>query len=340
MSTPGCPARHRLHIHAPCFLLYPLCAVRSHINANNRSSNSLILTALKIFLFRAAGALPLRINHALGALLGWLVWRLSPRHRRITRENFAQFLAATGSSQTTLNAVIAEQGRGVSELAIAWTARIETLYSLVRECNGWEHVAAAKSVGRAIIFVTPHLGCYDIGGRYLESRIPVVALYQRPKQAWLEPLMQAGRVRGGGSTARADASGVRILLKTLKQGGNIVMLPDQVPAAQNGKADGVWANFFSRPAYTMTLLPRLAETTQATVLFFFAERLTQGGGYKMHILPMCERFSTDKNIAARQTNAMVEKLILMCPQQYLWGYNRYKHPAGAPLAPGTINDAM
>ncbi len=296
------------------------------------------MAALRIFFFRAVGALPLRINHALGACLGWLAWCLSPRYRRITRENIAQFLTATGGTQTTLNAVVAAQGRGVSELAIAWTAPIETLYSLVRECDGWEHVAAAKSAGQAIIFVTPHLGCYDIGGRYLESRIPVVALYQSPKQAWLEPLMQAGRVRGGGSTAKADASGVRILLKTLKHGGNIVMLPDQVPAPQGGKADGVWANFFARPAYTMTLLPRLAETTQATVLFFFAERLSQGRGYKMHILPLTEPFSTDKNIAARQTNAMVEKLILMCPQQYLWGYNRYKHPAGAPLPPATSGD--
>lgn len=318
------------------------CAIGFNINATSGSTISPILTALKNLLFRAAGALPLRINHSLGALLGWLAWCLSPRYRRIMRENFAQFLTAAGSTQITLNAVIAEQGRGVSELAIAWTAPIKILYSLVSECDGWEHVAAAKSAGQAIIFVTPHLGCYDIGGRYLESRIPVVALYQSPKQAWLEPLMQAGRVRGGGSTARADASGVRILLKTLKQGGNIVMLPDQVPAPQDrktgGKADGVWANFFARPAYTMTLLPRLAETTHAAVLFFFAERLTQGRGYKMHILPMTEPFSTDKNIAARQTNAMVEKLILMCPQQYLWGYNRYKHPAGAPLPPATISD--
>jgi Kdo2-lipid IVA lauroyltransferase/acyltransferase len=225
----------------------------------------------------------------------------------------------------------------VSELAIAWTAPVEKLYALVRECDGWAHVEAAKLAGKPIIFVTPHLGCYDIAGRYLESRIPVTALYRSPKQAWLEPVMQAGRVRGGGSTARADASGVRTLLKTLKHGGNIVMLPDQVPAPEGGKADGVWADFFSRPAYTMTLLPRLAESTHATVLFFFAERLAKGRGYKVHILPMDEPFSTDKNIAARQTNAMVEKLILMCPEQYLWGYNRYKQPAGAPLPPGRSN---
>jgi KDO2-lipid IV(A) lauroyltransferase len=145
--------------------------------------------------------------------------------------------------------------------------------------------------------------------------------------------MQQGRVRAGGTTAAADASGVRALLKTLKTGGNIIILPDQVPAPEQG-GDGVWADFFGRPAYTMTLLPRLAQSADATVLFFFAERLPKGAGYHIHIEPMTEAFSHDKQIAARQTNAMVEKLVAMAPGQYLWGYNRYKHPAGAPLAPG------
>ena len=144
--------------------------------------------------------------------------------------------------------------------------------------------------------------------------------------------MQQGRVRGEGSTASADAGGVRMLLKTLKAGGNIIILPDQVPAPDQG-GDGVWVDFFGRPAYTMTLLPRLAQSAQAIVLFFFAERLPHGRGYHVHIEPMPEPFSTDKQIAARQTNALVERLIAMAPAQYLWGYNRYKHPAGAPLPP-------
>jgi KDO2-lipid IV(A) lauroyltransferase len=81
----------------------------------------------------------------------------------------------------------------------------------------------------------------------------------------------------------------------------------------------------------MTLLPRLAASANAVVLFFFAERLPLGAGYRIHIEPMREPFSPDRNIAARQTNFMVEKLVAMAPSQYLWGYNRYKHPAGAPL---------
>ena len=285
-------------------------------------------------LFRLLGRLPLRLNHAFGIGAGWIAWCLSARHRRLTRENLALFANRAGIEASTnlLHASIGEQGKGISELAIAWTAPVTRLYALVRTCSGWEHIDAAKVDQRAIIFVTPHLGCYDIAGRYLEQRIPVTALYQPPKQAWMEPIMQQGRVRGGGNTAAAGAGGVRTLLKTLKSGGNIVILPDQVPAPTEG-GDGVWADFFGRPAYTMTLLPRLAQSTNAVVLFFFAERLPNGAGYHVHIEPMTAAFSADKHLAARETNAMIERLIAMAPAQYLWGYNRYKHPAGAALPP-------
>jgi KDO2-lipid IV(A) lauroyltransferase len=286
------------------------------------------------WLFGLLGHLPLCLNHAIGFCMGWLAWWLSSRHRRITRENVARYAQFNNSDKAgqLLHAAIGEQGRGMSELAVAWTLPLDRIYALVRECYGWEAVEAAKREGKAIIFVTPHLGCYDIAGRYLESRLPVTALYRPPKLKSLEPLMQRGRKRGEGNTAPADASGVRVLLKTLKNGGNIIILPDQVPAPEQG-GDGVWAEFFGEPAYTMTLLPRLARSADATVLFFFAERLPKGDSYRVHIMPMTEPFSAEKDTAARQTNAMVEKLVAMAPAQYLWGYNRYKQPAGAPPKP-------
>jgi KDO2-lipid IV(A) lauroyltransferase len=135
-------------------------------------------------------------------------------------------------------------------------------------------------------------------------------------------------------TTPADASGVRALLKTLKQKGNIMILPDQVPAAERG-GEGVWAPFLGDRAYTMTLLPRLANTSQSTVIFFFAERLPHGRGYRIHFVPMNAPFAEDKLAAATQTNDMVKHLIDMAPTQYLWGYNRFKQPAGAPPASAT-----
>ena len=249
----------------------------------------------------------------------------------MTRENIEQYARDRSGvdAKALLRNAVGEQGRGITELAVAWTAPPEKLYSLIQDvnCRGWAHVEAAQADERPIIFVTPHLGCYDIAGRYLAGRMPITALYRRPKQKWLEAIMQQGRVRAGGETAAADTGGLRALLRALKRGGNIVVLPDQVPSG----GDGVWVDFFGRAAYTMTLLPRLAASTNAAVLFFFAERLPRGEGYRIHIEPMTEPFSPDRKTAALQTSRMVEKLISMAPAQYLWGYNRYKHPAGAPL---------
>lgn len=283
-----------------------------------------------IWAFRAFGRLPLWLNHRIGFVLGWLAWCLLPRHRRLSRENIGQYArhVKLADAKKLLRESIAEQGRSITELAIAWTAPPERLYAMVRECIGWEHIDAAHAAKRPIILVTPHLGCYDIAGRYMSGKMPITALYRAPQQKWLEALMQQGRVRAGGATAAADAGGVRTLLRALKSGGSIVLLPDQVP----GGGDGAWVDFFGRPAYTMTLLPRLAASTNAVVLFFFAERLAHGAGYRIHIEAMPEPFSADRKIAARQTSHMVEKLVAMAPAQYLWGYNRHKHPAGAPQA--------
>lgn len=285
---------------------------------------------------RTFAKLSLAANHRVGALLGRLAWRVSPRFRRMLAANIRVYAKARGLDAKAVRQLEGrakrESGKGMTELAIVWTAPVERLYRLVKAAAGWEHVEAAISAGKGIIFVTPHLGCYDIAGRYLESRLPVMALYRPPKLKWLEPIMQAGRERGEAKTAEANAGGVRALLRTLKSGGNIVILPDQVPAAEQG-GEGVWASFFGEPAYTMTLLPRLARSTGATVLYFFAERLPNGEGYHVHIRPAEPPFPDDKSAAATQANLAVETLIDMAPAQYLWSYNRYKHPAGAPLPP-------
>jgi len=286
------------------------------------------------WLFALFGALPITFNHNIGALLGTLAGKLSPRHRQMTCNNIQRYANSTKLSVVDTNNLVKlalrEQGKGLTELAVAWTASMARLNKLFSPALGWEHVEAARSAKRPIIFVSPHLGCFDIAGRYVASRVPITALYRPPKQAWLAPIMTAGRARGGATVAPANAAGVRALLKTLKSGGSIMILPDQVPAAQSG-GEGVWADFFGTPAYTMTLLPRLAATSGAVVLYFFAERLDAGCGYRVQIVPMDEAYVADKVRAARQTNAMVERLIALAPAQYLWGYNRYKHPADASL---------
>ena len=203
----------------------------------------------------------------------------------------------------------------------------------MRSRIGWEAVERLRAANRPILFVTPHLGGYDIAGRYLWSQVPILAMYRPHKVHWIDQLLREGRNRGaapdGTNVAPATMAGVRMVLKHLRRGGCSVLLPDQVP----GLGEGEWADFFGRPAYTMTLLGRLQEASGAAIVFCYAERLAHGEGYTLHLEPLAEPLPADRQQAARRVNAAVEKMIRACPTQYLWGYNRYKRPAGAPPAP-------
>jgi len=133
--------------------------------------------------------------------------------------------------------------------------------------------------------------------------------------------MRSGRERGLARLATADLSGVRLLFKSLKRGEAIGLLPDQVPS----QGEGEWVDFFSRPAYTMTLSGRLAQSSGAPVLLVYAERLPHGKGYNLNFEPLPLDFSKS---VPQQINAALERVIAISPAQYLWSYNRYKTPPG------------
>lgn len=271
-------------------------------------------------LFRLLAYLPLPVLHNIGALLGWLVYGLSPTYRRHLRENAAQ--AGLASAR---RAAVAESGKTILELPRLWLRPHEEVVSRVVKVTGWEVVEQAWQAGRGILFLTPHLGCFEITAQYYAFRSkqagqgPITVLYRRPKQAWLGPIIEEGR---GASLqlAPADMSGVRKLIKALKSGEAVGMLPDQAP----GLGEGEWVPFFGRPAYTMTLAARLAKTG-TTVILTYAERLSYGAGYHQRFLLPEGDVTTPAGV-----NREIERLIRLCPGQYLWGYNRYK---GRPPAP-------
>lgn len=289
---------------------------------------------MKLF-FRLLARLPLSANHALGAFVGRLVYLLSPRYRSRLRENLAQsgLYPAANERELAARENAGEIGKGATELAWA-LFRSEEVTGLVATRIGWEVVERLRAENRPIIFVTPHLGGYDIAGRYLWSQVPILAMYKPHKIFWLDQLLREGRNRGaapdGTNVAPANMAGVRMVLKHLRKGGCSVVLPDQVP----GLGEGEWADFFGKPAYTMTLLGRLQEASGAAIVFCYAERLPHGEGYVLHVEPLGSPLPADRAQSARQVNLMVEKLVRSCPAQFLWGYNRYKRPAGAPPPPG------
>ena len=260
------------------------------------------------FLFRLLAHLPLPVLHNLGALLGWLIYGLSPTYRRHLRANIAQ-----AGCDHVRGAAIAAAGKTLTELPKLWLRPQDEVVGCVVKVTGWELVEQAWQAGRGILFLTPHLGCFEITAQYYASFRPITVLYRRPKQDWLAPIMEQGR-GANLKLAPADIGGVRKLIKAMKAGEAVGMLPDQAPKA----GEGVWAPFFGRPAYTMTLAARLAKT-DAAVIFIFGERLHYGAGYHLKLLAPVGDLTTPEAV-----NREIERLVRLCPEQYLWGYNRYK----------------
>lgn len=280
-------------------------------------------------LFRLLAHLPLRVLHAIGAMAGWVVYWASARYRKRLRANLAR---AYPDSPELLPVAIAEAGKAIFETPAIWFQQAQATATMVSTDESWKRMEALLARGKGIIFLTPHLGCFEITAQYYALHHPITVLYRPPRKRILEPLMIKGRARLNLALAPANVKGVRALFKALKRGEAIGMLPDQAPRA----GEGAWADFFGRPAYTMTLAARLQRATGAPVMVAFAERLPQGRGYLLWL----EEGPEETAGVAFETamNRALERLIRHCPAQYLWGYDRYKAPRGSLPRPdpGTV----
>ena len=258
--------------------------------------------------------MPLPVLHACGTLVGWLTFLLSPTYRRRFLENARQ----AGFSFAAVRPAIAESGKLVMETPRIWFGA-----PAPAQWAGGEIVRASLASGRGILFLTPHLGCFEVAAQAVARDWgPITVLYRRARKAWLRELVDTARERDNLSAAPTTLAGVKQLLKALKAGQIVALLPDQVPP----RGQGVWAPFFGKPAYTMTLSARLARQTNAIVLLARSERLPSGRGYVIHIREWTGPLEGNGEAAAAQINARMEAMIRECPQQYLWGYARYKNP--------------
>lgn len=269
-------------------------------------------------LFKILSMLPLWLVHAVGWALGWVVFLASPVYRRRFKANAAQ----AGLQARQWWPAVGAAGQLVAELPRLWFGRPVRV-----QWEGAQHVEEALQSEKGIVFLTPHMGCFEITAqayaqRYGQQGRPMTVLFRPPRQPWLVPLVESSRQRPGLLTAATTLAGVKQLLKALNRGQCVGLLPDQVPPA----GQGLWAPFFGREAYTMTLSARLALQTGATVLVAWGQRLSWGRGYVVHVQPLEEALAGDLPAATAQINRAMERLVLQAPQQYLWGYARYKAP--------------
>jgi KDO2-lipid IV(A) lauroyltransferase len=283
-----------------------------------------------VWMFNLLAYLPLSVLHRLGTMFGWLTYWSSGSYAKRLRENLRHGLeyieGKEGISDADFNKIlrasVSEVGKSAMELPWVWKRPLEEVVGSVKQCHGWEHIEAAQAQGKGVVTMTPHFGCFELISLYIAARQPMTSMYRPPKWKFLDILMHQGRERGQTKLAATDMGGVRQLLKALKRGETIGILPDQVPA----DGEGEWTPFFGRPAYTMTLIGRLVQSSGALMVMCQCKRLPRGEGFELRILPLTLDAASS---IPRQINASMEEVIRTCPEQYLWSYNRYKGPRGA-----------
>jgi Kdo2-lipid IVA lauroyltransferase/acyltransferase len=287
-----------------------------------------------LLLLRWLSRRSLRFLHALGGALGWLSYGLSPSYRRRLQSNAARARIPAAVQRAS----VPQAGRMVAELPLLWLRPVGQPIHPAVQWSGAELVEQALAAQRGVVLLTPHLGCFEvIAQAYAErfgARQPLTALYRPARQPWLRELEVTARHRPGLLTAPASLAGVRQMIRALRQGQTVGLLPDQVPP----DGMGVWAPFYGEPAYTMTLGTRLIEQTGAAWLLLIGQRLPGAQGWHVRVfappepLPVrAEGMSDDahQTQCAAMMNRAMEFLIAQCPEQYLWGYHRYKAPRKA-----------
>ena len=286
-----------------------------------------------LWLFQIASVLPLPALHALGGGLGWAVWLCSAAYRQRCRSNAAQADVPFDVARPA----IAEAGRFVAELPRLWLRRFDASCLGHVQMQGLELAHQAFAAGKGVVFFGPHCGSFEMGPQALAEVLGprygiITAIYRPARQAWLAAIELTSRQRPYLSVLPASLSAIKAMHKALKAGQSVALLTDQVPPV----GLGVWAPFFGKPAYTMTLAARLALQTGAALLPVSCERLPKGRGYIVRIRPAVDLPpDTDIHNTVTRINQAIEAIVLSQPGQYLWGYGRYKMPRQNP-APANL----
>jgi Kdo2-lipid IVA lauroyltransferase/acyltransferase len=280
-----------------------------------------------LFLLRWLSRRSLRFLHGLGACLGWLAYALSPGYRRRLRKNAQR----AGVSQEQRRRSVGEAGKMATEGLRLWLRPPDQPIADPVHWEGEQLIEDALALGRGLVFLTPHLGSFEITAQAYAQRYgarkPITVMFRPARHRLLRELQHSARARPALAAVPASIAGVRQMMRALKRGEAIGLLPDQVPP----RGQGVWADFFGRPAYTMTLAARLALQSGAPVLLAWCERLPQGRGFHLRLSRLAEPLPRHGEQAqAAAINRAMESLIRQCPQQYLWGYHRYRQPRAQP----------
>lgn len=277
---------------------------------------------LAVYFLKFFSRLSLPANHRLGRLIGKLAWYFPTRARKISLKNL--HIYSQSGNQAPVSQLCKQSlqhtGCAFTELGALWLWPRDRIFTLIKEVEGRQHVETALSSGKGVIFITPHIGSWEMIGLYVASHFNLTTMYKAHRIESVSEIMKRGRARFGGQYVAANTQGLAQLMKALRAGNSVGLLPDQDP----GYDSGIFTPLFGIQTNTMTLVAKMASKTNAPILACYSERLPHGSGYKIVFRPAIELPADDITSAVTAMNKEVENVIRACPQQYLWSYPRFK----------------
>lgn len=272
--------------------------------------------------FRALACLPLPLARSLGRLFGRGLYYVPNRSSRIVRINLAKCFPGWSEQQQQQQRRQRLQNLCATgmEMGAVWSRDGDKVIELVQAVEGLELVERAQAAGKGTIILAPHLGNWEVVGLYLmRCSDELKLMYAPPKNATMGQLILAARQRMGATLVPASRSGVVQLLKALRAGQMVGILPDQVPADESG----VFAPFFGHPALSMTLMTNLARKTGASIVNAYA--LPHNSGFRIVFSePDPEIYAADVGQSVAAMNRTVETCVRAHPTFYQWEYKRFK----------------
>ncbi|TCK03600.1 KDO2-lipid IV(A) lauroyltransferase [Marinobacterium mangrovicola] len=273
---------------------------------------------------RLVALLPLSMAQWLGRCMGRWIYRQGDKQRLYTNTRinlelcFPEMPKAERDKLTKKS--LENTGCSLAEMGVSWIWSPERVLEKVKSVVGEDLIADELNNGRGILLIAPHLGNWEVMNLYLSRRYPVTAMYKPPRQKKFDELILKRRARLGSKMAPADTRGVRMLIKALRGGEIVGVLPDQEPDREGG----VFVPFFGQPALTMKLFPQLAAQTGVTVISGYAKRLENGEGFELRFAKAeAEINNKDVQISAAAMNRSIEHCVNECPEQYQWEYKRF-----------------
>ena len=262
--------------------------------------------------------MPLPVNHLFGYLIGLFTYLLRTETKKVITKNIQLCFPNLSEKQrkSLIYKAHIENGKTLTESSKIWLKSFKNNKKLIKSINGIESLKSK----RPVILMVPHYGCWEITGRIIAIESRLTFMYKKLDSPDKENYLLSKRQQGNLSMATADRSGVIKLQKSLKSGEIIGILPDQFPGIDSGER----SSFFGQDAYTMTLLVKLAKKNNAKVILTWAERLSFGRGFKLNLEPVDITSSDNEIENLNHMNSVIENLVLIKPEQYLWSYKRFK----------------